>query len=134
RPRRRRRAHAPGDQGADPRRRNQKGRRTGRRPGGGHHGRQEDQRPHPHVPPAAAHRRGHRLFLGGFHPPNRGHGALHRRDRRGDGGTHRRVGGGAHRIRHVQGRPAGHGHHRHPPASQGGRQKRGLRCPGTGGT
>src|SRR5699024_7066609 len=98
RPRRRRRTHAPGDQGADPRRRNQKGRRTGRRPGGGHHGRQEDQRPHPHVPPAAAHRRGHRLFLGGFHPPNRGHGALHRRDRRGDGGTHRRVGGGAHRI------------------------------------
>ena len=61
-----------------------------------------------------------------LHGGDSGRRHLHRRHRRGDGGTDRRFRGGPHRLRYVQGGAEGYGDHQHPPAGKIRRQERRL--------
>ena len=108
------------------------GRRDRRGAAGRHHGRQAHPRAHPALPPAEPHQGGggHRGRRGAAGPAHQHRGAPARTHRRRDGGAGRRVGGGAHRLRHVQGRGPRHGGHRRPPAREERRAQRALAAGG----
>ena len=96
------------------------------RSGGMKKGDQAYARYHPDVPPDPARR--HRPLSSARCEPvqrgDRGHGLLRRAHRRGDGGTHSGIHGGADRIRYVQGRTKGYGDLRYPSAAQERRRPR----------